>query len=157
MSDGAAGVAIVRRRIRGRIERRRLQHSRRKVNVIHLRVVIRIHRGRSHSPLAPVQRFADFSQFPVEFKLPSPLHVAQFISAHDFQLAVVAPFVGVANLVGHSVQLYQRLLLCDSGHPRQRVDVLFHRRFDFLHHLEGFLFSRWTEIFLHVHLAQRFS
>ena len=104
MPDGAAGIAVVRGSIRFRIERGRLQDAGWKVDVIHLRIVVGVHGGRSHGPLAPVNGLADFRELPVEFELSCPVHIAQLVAAHDLKFAVVAPFVRVANLVGYAMQ-----------------------------------------------------
>ena len=78
-------------------------------------------------PHSPIDRLADLRQLAVEFEFSRALDVAHFVAAHDFQLAVVAPLVGIPNLVGHGVQLVQRLLLGRGRHPGQALDVLLHR------------------------------
>src|SRR5665213_1661714 len=50
------------------VEERRLQDARREVDVIHLRVVIRVDRGRRHAPFEAIHRFADLLQFAVDFE-----------------------------------------------------------------------------------------
>src|SRR5947209_15034756 len=69
MANRATGVSIIRRVIHLRIEQRRLKHSSREVDVIHLWIEIRVHRCRSYVPLAVVYWFADFRDIAAVFKL----------------------------------------------------------------------------------------
>src|SRR3954452_6605326 len=59
VANRRAGVAVVRRVVHLWIVKRRLQHAGREVDVVHLRVVVRIDGRRRHAPLAPVDRLPD--------------------------------------------------------------------------------------------------
>ena len=103
VADGRAGVAVIRRIVHLRIEQRRLQDAGRKVDVVHLRIVIGIHRGRRHLPLAAIHRLANFRQFALGFEQRGALHVAKIIVARDIDGTVVAPFVRISDFVDDSV------------------------------------------------------
>ena len=66
--DRPSRVPIIRRHVRRSIKQRRLQNSRREVDVIALRIIFRVHGRRRHAPFQPVHRLADLRQPPVEFK-----------------------------------------------------------------------------------------
>ena len=154
VADGASGIAVVRRGIGFRIKQRRLQHAGGEIDVIHLRIVVGVHGRRSHVPLTVIHGLANLRQLPVEFEHPSPQHIAHLIDTNDFELAVVAPLVGISNLIGYSVELFNCLRSGACTHPRQRADILLHRRFDFLHHFHHLLLGLGAEVFLDVGLSQ---
>ena len=83
MANGAAGVAVIGSIIHLGIVERRLQNARGKVDVIHLRIVVSIHRGRSHAPLAAIQWFSDLCQLASRLKHGGAMHVAHKIIALD--------------------------------------------------------------------------
>jgi hypothetical protein len=62
VADGGAGVAVVGRVVHLRVEERRLQDAGGEVDVVDLRVVVRVHRGRGHVPLAAVDGLADLGR-----------------------------------------------------------------------------------------------
>ena len=99
MADGGAGVAVVGRVVHLGIEQRRLQHAGGEVDVVHLRVVVGVDGGRRHLPLGAVHRLADLGQLALGFEDDGAVHVAQKIVARDADGAVVAPLVGIADLV----------------------------------------------------------
>src|SRR5579864_1180893 len=79
VANHSAGGGIVDRVVLGRIEKRRLQNSRREVDGVGLRVFIRVHSWRRHSPVGSVDLLANFAKLTVEFKRRGTLHVFQVI------------------------------------------------------------------------------
>ena len=99
VADGSAGVAVIGSGVESGSKSGWLEHAGREVDVIHLRVVIGVHRGRAHIPLAAIDGLADFCQLAIEFEAPCTLEVAQIVPPNKLQFAVIAPFVGVSDLV----------------------------------------------------------
>src|SRR6185436_20084220 len=64
VTNGAAGVAVVGSIVELRVEQRGTEDAGRKVDVVQLRVVVRINRRRGHLPLAAVHRLADLRRLP---------------------------------------------------------------------------------------------
>ena len=93
---------------------------------------------------------------PVELEGVRALGIAKRVAADNGETAVIAPAIGITNLVCHGVQLDDRLLFRRVAHPRERIDVLLHRRFDFADHLQRLFFRRGAEGFLHECFAQHF-
>ena len=60
MSNHRADAAVIDCVVSIGVEERRLQNSGRENDLVHLRIVIRVHSRRSHSPFRPIDRFADF-------------------------------------------------------------------------------------------------
>src|SRR6202011_2196197 len=120
-------------------------------------VVISIHRGRSHVPLSMIDGLVDLRQLPVELKLPRPQDIPDLLSADDFEFAIVPPPVGIADLVGHCMQLLNSTRLGAGTHPWQRIDILRHCSFNFSHHLESLPFGLAAEIFVDISLSQRLA
>ena len=88
-------------------------------------------------PFLLIHRLADLGELAIVFKFISPRGIAQGIAAHYFQLGVVAPFIGIADLVGDGFELHQGLLLGVGRHPGQIFNVFAERRFQSLDHLHG--------------------
>jgi hypothetical protein len=83
VADGAAGVAIIRSIVHLGIVEGGLQNAGGKVNIVHLRIVISIHRWRCHTPFAAIQRLANLSQFAPRLKHGGAVYVAHKIVALD--------------------------------------------------------------------------
>ena len=128
-----------------------------KVHVVGLRVVVGIHGGRGHEPLLAVHRLADFRQLAPGFELDGALHVAGEIAGLDAERGVVAPLVGVADLVDHGVQLFERLLAGGFAHPGKLAKVGVHGLFDLLDHGERLALDVAGEGLGHEDLSQRFA
>ena len=157
VADGAARVAVVRSVVHLRVEQRRLQHAGREVDVVHLRIEVRVHRRRRHAPLGAVQRLADLGQLAAHFELVAALDVAGEVAGLHVVGAVVAPLVRVADLVDDGGQFLLRLLLGLGAHPVEFVDVLLHRVFDLARHVQRFLLQLGRERAADEFLAQRFA
>ena len=157
VADGAAGVAVVGRVVHLRIVQGRLQHACGEVDVVHLQVVRGIDRRRRHAPLAAVERLADLREPAPRLEQVGARHVAGEVIAPDVHGSVVAPFVRVSDLVHDGVQLFQGLLLGRRAHPLDPVEVVLHRLFDLLRHVQGLLFQLGAEGAAHELLAERFA
>ena len=157
VAHGGAGVAIVGSGVGQRAKQRGLQHSCGKIDVVSLRIVIRIDGGRRHVPLLAIHRLADFREPAVKLEPGRAFRVSNFVSAHDLQRTVVAPGVGITDLVRNRTQLRERLLLGRRSHPGQSLDLALHGRFDLLHNFQRCLFRLRTEVPRYIRLAQRFS
>src|SRR3984957_20709276 len=81
--DGSASVAIIWRSVRLGVECRGLQNTGWEIDVIHLRIVICVHRRRRHAPLAAIDGLANFRELPIELEGGGALDIAQFISPYD--------------------------------------------------------------------------
>ena len=145
---GVVGAVVV---IRG------LQDTGGKVDVVHLRIVVGVDRGRGHQPLAAIDRSADLAEAAGDLEGPRAGHVPGQIVARDSDAAVVAPGVRVADLVPDRLQLGERLLLRHLGHPRQGLDVTPQRLLQGRDQLQGALLPLGAEGPLDVELPQRLS
>ena len=85
------------------------------------------------------------------------LHVAEIIVADNLDGAVVAPFVRIADLVDHAVQLLDGALLGVLAHPWQLLDLILHGHFDFLGHHQRSLLGFRRERLGHEYLSQSFA
>src|ERR1700677_712080 len=83
MSDGSAGIAEVGSRVGIRIEQWRLQNPGGEIYIVHLRIVVRIYRGRSHEPFAEIHGLANLRQLTLKFEFAGVKHVAHFVVADD--------------------------------------------------------------------------
>ena len=102
----AAYRTVVHRIILAGIKERRLQNAGRKVDVVHLRIVISIHGGRTHPPFAAIHRFADLGNLAPFFKgIGRVQRVAERIAAGNGQRGVVTPFIRIADFIGNCMQL----------------------------------------------------
>ena len=83
VADGAAGVAVVGSIVDLGVVERRLQHAGGKVDVVHLRVVVGVDRGRRDVPLAVIDGLADLGDVAAALEFRGALHVAEEIVARD--------------------------------------------------------------------------
>ena len=83
VADGGAGIAVVGRVVQLRIVERRLQYAGREVDVVHLRVVVGVDRGRRHLPLAAIHRLADFGELAPVFEGVAARGVARIVVGCD--------------------------------------------------------------------------
>ena len=118
------------------IEERRLQNAGREVDRVLQRAVIRIHGRRCHAPFHPIARFADLIHVVMRRKFAGTKCVAGVVAAFDDERGVVAPFVGIADLVEDRFQFDMRLLLGLFRHPVERGDVFVERLFERMHEIE---------------------
>ena len=123
VADHTADGAVVDRRIRVRIEERRLQDRRREDHLVVQRVVVGVDLLRDHAPLGLVGGLARPRRLPRPFKGLGPGHVAEIVPVADVQPAVVPELVRIADLDDIAVQLLQRLGLGLGAHPVQLLDA----------------------------------
>src|SRR4029077_15886978 len=69
VADDGSHRAVIGSVIRFRIEKRRLQNSSGKNDLVHFRIVISVHCRRRHAPLGAVDGLSNFVQVALEFKL----------------------------------------------------------------------------------------
>ena len=93
------------------VEEGRLQNAGGEIDVVHLRIVIGVDRGRRHVPFLAVHGLADLVQLALELELVGAETVAHGVVALDHDAGIVAPVVRIADLVGDGLQLDQGLLL----------------------------------------------
>ena len=79
------------------------------------------------------------------------------VTAHDLEGTVVAPPVGIADLIGDGVQFGERLLPGRLLHPGQGLDLSLHCGFDALDHGERVLLGLGAKVASDISLAKRFS
>jgi hypothetical protein len=94
VADRAAGVAVVRRVVHPRVVERGLQHARRKIDRVHLRVEISVDGRRRHPPLGAIERLADLVELAPRLEAIAALDIARVIARPHFVRAVIAPPVG---------------------------------------------------------------
>ena len=85
------------------------------------------------------------------------LSIAQRVAADDGQRTVIAPFVGIPDLVLDVRQFVERLLLGVVGHPRQLGDVGLERSLEFMDHLQSGGLALRRKFFGDIRLAQGLS
>ena len=93
-------------------------------------------------------------QVALEFEIAGADNIARLIATYDLKLTVVAPLVGIGNLVNHGVQFLEGTLSGRITHPRQRLHILLHGAFDFPNHLERGLLGFRAEILFYVGLPK---
>src|ERR1039458_2040806 len=154
MSDHHADGAIVHGVIHQLAVKRRLQNARREVDIVHRSPVIRVDRRRSHPPILAVRRPVDLLVIALHLERSGAHRIAGIIVGLDRHTAVIAPSVGIANVVDDGVELLIGILLGRVRHPGQLANVLTHRILDRLHHLQSSLFAFGAERAIDIELAQ---
>ena len=134
VADGGAGVAVVGGVVELDVVKGRLEHSGGEVDVVHLRVEVGVDGGRSHAPLVEVDGLAELVPLARVLKLGRAQDVAEVVVGFDRERGVIAPGVGVADLVADGVELAQRFLLGVGTHPVEGLDLLLHGGLDLLGH-----------------------
>ena len=75
-------------------------------------------------------------------------------SRRDGDGAVVAPLVGIADLIGDALKFQQRLFFRRGAHPGEPFDLALHGRLDVFGHGESARFRFRSECFVDEHVAQ---
>ena len=101
-----ADVPVVQSVGLGGVEERRLQNACWEVDVVHAGVVKRVDGRRRGEPFLAIHRLTDLCQLTARLKLGGPQIVSEGVAAHDLQLRIVAPVVGIPDLVRDHVQLF---------------------------------------------------
>ena len=119
----------------GRIEERGLQYPGGEVDGVGLGVLVRVYGGGCHPPFLAVDRLAELGHPALDLEARRAGHVAEEVASPHRHRGVVAPAVGVGDLVDLGVQLRVGHLLGLLGHPLQAVDVLVQCGVDGFDHL----------------------
>ena len=101
MADDRPNRAVVDRIICFQVKKGRLKDGGRKDDFVHERIVIGIDRLRRHMPFPTVNRLPEFVHHLLIFEFGVTHHVSEEIVRRNGQLAVVFPFVRVANFCGN--------------------------------------------------------
>src|SRR5689334_18913551 len=115
---------------------RRLQNSRREINVVLRGAVISIYGRRSHAPFRAIYGLADLIDVSLAFKFVGTVPVAEVVVIDNLYRRIISPLIRISNLVRNGMQLDERLLLCFRAHPSNGLNVVSHLVFDFAHHIE---------------------
>ena len=111
MADHRAGAAEVNGIVHVGVKVRRLQNAGREIDGVELGIVIGVDGGRSHGPFAAIHRLADLVQPAMKFEVARLMDILQETPASDLHAGVIAPAVGIADLVFDTFQLHFGLLL----------------------------------------------
>ena len=124
MSDHDTNRTVVERIVGTHVEERILQNTGGETDLVARGVIVRVHRLRRHVPFLLIYRLAEVTQTVVLFELSRPLQVGIIrIFGIDIELAVVPPFVRIADLDGHGVQFLQGFVFGLTTHPCQVLDT----------------------------------
>src|SRR5271156_2544489 len=111
MSNHHPDAAIIHRVIHQLAVKRRLQNSRGKVDIIHRRPVISVNRWWSHPPILTIRRLIDLLIQPLHLERARAHRIARIIAGRNHHAAVIAPSVGIANIVDDGGELLISLFL----------------------------------------------
>ena len=157
VADDEPNAAEVDRIVHGLIKERRLENARREYNFVERPVVISVDRGRRHAPFLAVHGLIDLGDFAAGFELGRAPNIAEEISGQDGNGAVVAPHLGIADLVADGIELDLGLLLRDIAHPIETVNVSSQRLLKFVHHLQHPCLAIRAERRIHIALSKDFA
>ena len=122
VADDRADRAEVRGGVPRGVEEWGLEDGGREHDLVHARVVVRVHRLRGHEPLIAVDRLADLAELAAELELGDAPRVAEQVARVDGERRVVAPLHGVADLRGELRELLERALAGIRPHPGEARD-----------------------------------
>ena len=126
VADDRADAAVVHRRIRGRIEERRLQDRGGEGDLVHRRAVLGVHGLRVHPPLGAIDRPAEARDAPSPVELAAAADVLEERRLVHREGGVVAPFRRVADAGLERGQLLLRFGARLVVHPGERLQALAH-------------------------------
>src|ERR1700730_18419974 len=75
----------------------------------------------------------------------------------DFEIPVIPPPVGVADLNTEGVKLCESLDLCFAPHPTKRLNLIAQREFQIIDHRQRALLRRGRKSLFDIKFAQRLS
>ncbi len=157
--DHGAHRAVVERVVGSRIVIGRLQDAGREHDLVHRGIVVGVDGGRCHPPLGAVDRAPDLVQIAPPFELRGVLEVGHVRAARQHQRRVIAPAIGIADLVVERGQLDDGGAARRIAHPAERAEARAQRSLEILHHLARLLLGLGRKVELHVllpqHLAER--
>ena len=79
MSNGPTGIPVIRGIVQRSVIKWRLKDAGRKIDIVHLRIVISIHGGRRHQPLTSVYRLTNLGHLPRGLETHRPIQVSKEI------------------------------------------------------------------------------
>ena len=125
VADHNADSAIVHRLVGIRIEERRLKDGCREADFVGCRIVVGIHRLRSHPPFGTVCLLAKLGLVVLDEPPAGGKNVVVVaVGLGDGHRSVILPLVRVADLDREIVKLFVGLGLGGVAHPVKRIDVL---------------------------------
>src|SRR5262249_55571280 len=92
-------------------------------------------RGR-HPPLGVIDGLSDLVDSASRFEESCIAYIADEVSRCDLHGAVVAPLVGISNLIAHALKFQDRLLFRFGTHPVELLNALSHCFFNAADHVE---------------------
>src|SRR5580692_4558363 len=122
-----------------------LKDSRHEVDIVLRRVIVGIDSRWTVEPLPGIDWLADLVELALALEFIAAKRIPHRIAPNNVQRAVVAPLVGIADLVRDLVQLDQGLSFGGLGHPWEIGDVAFQRFFQRIHHSQGALLAARSE------------
>src|SRR5208282_1345712 len=111
VADYRADRAVVHRIFQIAVEKWWLQDPGRKVDGIQLLIVVGVDRGRRHAPLRAIDRLSNLSELAIKLERCGLVIIDQIAGARNLHRGVIAPVIGIPDLVFNSVQLDFRLSL----------------------------------------------
>ena len=138
------------------IEEGALQDACREADLIGGWIVVGVDGLRCHMPLVTVNGLAGLVGNPLVVRKEACGHhvLIEALGGIDGQLAVVSPFVGIANLDIELIQLLVGIGLGGVAHPRLGIDALSEADLQVVHQLFHHLLGLGGEVALAVHLAE---
>ena len=130
-----------------------MQNARRDIQTVHRRIVVGIHRLRSHGPFAAVDRFADLIVLAPLLEFARAQHIEHVRAAVDLECRVIAPPVRIADAQLHLSKLLDGRRARGRGHPRESLQVGEQRVANPLDHQGRGLLGARRKVPRHVHLA----
>src|SRR5207253_11388539 len=127
MAYHRAGAAKVNGIVHVGVKVRRLQNAGREIDSVQLGIVIGVDGGRSHGPLAAIYRLADLVQPAMKLEVARLMDILQETAASDLHAGVIAPAVGISDLVFDPFQLHFGLLLGLWWYPIYLLNVAVER------------------------------
>ena len=159
VSDDDAYRSVVVRIVSRHVEEGRLEDTGREADFVGRRVVVGIDSLRGHLPLVSVDGLAILVSnhlAPCEHVGTLCIHPETGLLVDD-EVGVVCPLVGITDFDIEGVELFDGLCLGAVAHPVLHLDALLQRGLQVLHQRGHALFGLSREVFLHVHLSQRFA
>ena len=157
MTDHRADRPVVDGVVGRHCEERRLQDRGREDDLVHLGVVVSVHRLRVHVPLVPVHRTPEFVHLVVVVPPAGRPNRGDEVAGDEPHVRVVLPDVRVPDLRGEHLELGVRLLLGLVRHPVQTVDRLLEGREQVVDEFEHARLVLRREVLSHVLLAEGLS
>ena len=136
------------------IEERRLKDTGREADFIGRRVIVSVHRLRSHVPFVTVDRLVQLLVYDIcQIELIAAHDVGPVTVVLDFQARIVAPFVGIAHLDIERSQFVQSHFLRLVAHPILYFDTFSQSVLQVFHQFHHTFFGCCGEVFLYIFLA----